>query len=140
MASSNATYYKERINFFIAVSPYVSLTGTSKFNEMYMKFHVDNYELLKKIGYFSFMGDYFTRFVFAVGCQYNLHVCNFCANYVSQETGKYHHEDRQKIYYSHYPVGSSLKAVLYNYQQLQSGSGDLFEFDEGPEKNLELYG
>jgi hypothetical protein len=72
-------------------------------------------------------------------CGYMPDLCEFVNSYISQTTNEYNDPERMKVFFSHYPAGSSFKAWSYiwvNFMQQK-----LMEKDMGStEANQEKYG
>jgi len=68
-----------------------------------------------------------------------LHLCLWITDQIAG--GSYPEDNnglREAIFLAHFPSGTSMKNLMYISQQF--GKNALYEYDEGPEKNLELYG
>jgi hypothetical protein len=72
------------------------------------------------------------------GCAYNKPACDYFMTYIASTTNHHSDYERSKIYFGHYPKGSSIRTWLYLYQQQKHKY--LAEYDWGKEKNLRLYG
>ena len=139
--ATNATYFENNLNLFVALGPMISVKITTPFNRLQMKFYKALDPLVKPLSIFQSNNHWIGNLVGGYGCAYNPYVCNYLMTFVAASTNEYNDWERSKVFFGrdHYPAGSSIRCWHHLYQQSEI-YGALHEFDWGPEKNKKLYG
>jgi lysosomal acid lipase/cholesteryl ester hydrolase len=142
--ATNASYYTANINGMYALGPIGKNTKIDMaMNRIFASsaYHMDKLGLISILGMTEFYKAeaFFFGYGFKYVCGYVPSFCEWAMTFIAQTTNEFNDKERMKVFFSHYPAGSSYKAWSYIWYIFLDQK--LKEIDLGSaEKNLEAYG
>jgi hypothetical protein len=107
--AQNSTYYSKNVNFLVAMGAILNPSDTSFVNKIFLKLFDVMDPLVKPFKLFkTFDEGWFTRFVMNP-CMYWQWWGDIGGTRVAWSTSEYHDWERTKVFYGHYPSGSSIR-------------------------------
>lgn len=107
----NATYYAKHINLLIGLGSFTAPTTTTLFNYYFFLVPFTYIEpLVKPFGLWETLpedGPFVMPLAF--GCRYSTWLCDLGVHIVSDSNTDSHDPERKKVYFGHYPSGSSIR-------------------------------
>lgn len=129
-----------------ALGPLVTASDTSFINNIIVKMYSNFAPITDFIGFRAFPvdnmskpQDIFWYYSWTYVCGYLPAVTDFFMGFMAEETNIYNNGERTKVFFGHYPAGSSYNSFNYVSQQFKNG-GKFIEFDYGKETNIGVYG
>lgn len=116
LGGPNATYFEDRVNVLIALCPFYVMKYVSLFNRIHSAAHSFFISLGLMNPYTRFYqanGVHFLSWItFDVGCTYKplKYWCDFGVGNMATSTHEYTNDERSKVFFGHYPRGSSIRA------------------------------
>ena len=136
--ATNSSYYAKHINFLVAMGPVMEPSDTSDFNKKTMYFLDWLEPVIKPLKLFCTFGEGFFMRAIMFPCMYWRWWGDIGGTRVAWTTSEFHDWERTKVFYGHYPSGSSIRCWQHMAQQFRAGS--VIEYDYGHAKNMQVYG
>lgn len=139
----NLTNYQEKWSIFVALAPPLSL---KKFNDSpFLRFLSDKMttdvliNTLRALNaYEVYPSNWMNSAFFTQVCTNVLDICLFGQKLVADTNPELNSDVATKVYFAHYPSGSSLREFDHFFQLARAEK--FLRYDHGPHKNMQIYG
>jgi len=106
---SNQTYYAENINLMVALGAVAHPQKTSWLNKLVIELFTVIDPIIKPLRIFDPFSDGLMMKMMMFPCMYCQWWGDIGINIIAASTTKFHDWERTKVFYGHYPAGSSVR-------------------------------
>lgn len=111
--AKHGQYYEDNVDVHVAIAPIAKVTRVAPVNHLFDLLFRNFAPILQSIGFYQIFDQRFSYILYTLFCGFDTDTCLYDFAFVTTQTVKPINYDGFRVFWGHYPAGSSIKCLMH---------------------------